>query len=462
MAGDAPIRHYVVLEATSELMAAYQKADLPAIVAYLSKLIDEPLDKLRFDIVALPSDWRLVLKGGGPTPPAVNTVTISLEFPEIDALYTYRDRFAKVLPQGAGIGTDLPFREADHWCPGEATMPLFGTRSAANELVGIDRLWQFGLKGRHVDSGRRVNVVIVDQGVDETLIPPENFGGGWASSSAQPGQPALGEGGAISGKRPGEHGTMVARNVLGVAPDATIFDAPVIPPAIIELKGFLAYAQAAFIQMLADIRVLRESGPWSGPWVFVNAWAVYDRRLEKPAGDYTNNPKHPFNVIVEQAVAEGSDVVFAAGNCGQFCPKSRCGANDRGPGRSIFGANSHSKVLTVGAVRTDGLWLGYSSQGPGQPNLAVEKPDLCAPSQFSETGDAYAGNTGTSAACGIAAGVVAALRSGRGADRLSPDELRTLLRSSARRPPGAAWNGRFGHGILDAKCAVEAMKPLHD
>jgi subtilisin family serine protease len=107
----------------------------------------------------------------------------------------------------------------------------------------------------------------------------------------------------------------------------------------------------------------------------------------------------------------------------------------------------------------DGLWLGYSSQGPGQPRLATKKPDLCAPSQFAEECDAATGNTGSSAAAALTAGVVAALRSKWNAQDLSPDELKQVLLVSARRNKGDAWNDRLGHGILDAAAAFHtAMK----
>jgi subtilisin family serine protease len=131
-------------------------------------------------------------------------------------------------------------------------------------------------------------------------------------------------------------------------------------------------------------------------------------------------------------------------------------------------------VLTFGAVRSDGMWLGYSSQGPGQsrldtpapgqPNHAHDKPDLCVPSQFSENDDAFTVNTGTSAACALATGVVAALRSKWRAGhepQPSPDELKDLLIRTARKTNGQYWDGRFGHGILDAKAAyVERFGPL--
>ena len=107
------------------------------------------------------------------------------------------------------------------------------------------------------------------------------------------------------------------------------------------------------------------------------------------------------------------DVIFAAGNCGEFCGSRRCGGVDRGPGRSIWGANALPEVITAGAVLTNEMWAGYSSQGPGPSihGLASDKPDLCAPSNFRETTDAAVHNTGTSAACAVTAGIVAALRS---------------------------------------------------
>ena len=85
------------------------------------------------------------------------------------------------------------------------------------------------------------------------------------------------------------------------------------------------------------------------------------------------------------------DIIFCAGNCGGACPDGRCGPNDFGPGRGIWGANAHPSVLTVGAVRTDTSWIGYSSEGPGPGRpplnkLANQKPDLCAPSHYVEPG----------------------------------------------------------------------------
>jgi len=200
----------------------------------------------------------------------------------------------------------------------------------------------------------------------------------------------------------------------------------------------------------------------TGPTVLVNAWSVPNSAFERPAGSYTRNWWHFFSSLIRGIVADGHDVVFAAANCGQFCPNLRCGRHDRGPGRSILGANALEDVVTVGGVRTDGMWLGYSSQGPGPEGMASNpggislKPDFCAPSHFQDNLDAAAVNTGTSAASAIAAGAVAALRTRfnnatlapRG---LAPRELLRVLQETACKDgqTGQGWDERLGHGILD-------------
>jgi hypothetical protein len=119
-------------------------------------------------------------------------------------------------------------------------------------------------------------------------------------------------------------------------------------------------------------------------------------------------------------------------------------------------------VITAGAVRSDETWVGYSSQGPGPELLAVQKPDLCAPSQFCESYDAALLSSGSSAACAMTAGVVAALRGNPKWDQVTvpPETLRVALTTSARKPAGpAGWDNRLGFGILDAAAAIAALPP---
>ncbi len=452
---DAQIRHYVVLNTTPNLWKAYQDGDLSGVQNYITRnLRDRDLTRT-FEVVALPSNQIGPLGaervGFDRQPPRV-VVGLTLKSPE--AAEQFQDSVRKQMGDVfVGSGADLRFSGSDHWCPSEALDPIFGDRAQAERLIGVP-----DVRDARKLKGKNVNVAIVDQGLDAAALG-SSYGSGWPVNATLPGKT----------KPPFEsthrtHGMMVAHNVLKVAPDATLFDLPMVPPRIIDVEGFFLHtADAAFETMLDSIGQLRSAGgKWSGPWVIVNAWAIFDRADEIPLGSYTNGPNHPFNQLVAKAADAGIDVVFCAGNCGQFCPDMRCGGMDQGPGNSIFGANCHPKVLSVGAVRTDTLWLGYSSQGPGQPGFgpkAHDKPDLCAPSQFCETDDAYTTNGGTSAACALTAGVIAALRSNPqwSPTAVSPEKLKNILNSTARKTGSAGWNDRTGNGILDAAAALKKL-----
>jgi hypothetical protein len=338
------------------------------------------------------------------------------------------------------IGADLPIHVADYWSPAESMDPIFGTRKAANELMAIT--------AEERKPGTGANVVIVDQGLNQKYVAHlgGDFGGGWHfKNTPRPGGYGLG------------HGSMLARNVLRAAPDAAIYDLPVIPHEINDRDRFLSTVHVALNQVLESIRHLRATGEeqWLRPWVFVNAWATFNAGHEQPEGDYTKRLDHKFNLLIAE-IARDHDVVFAAGNCGQFCPDRRCGTNDVGPGHSIIGANSHPDVLTVGAVRTDGMWLGYSSQGPGA--LSDGKPDLCAVSQFREDDDAGSLNTGTSAACAVAAGVVASLRTQYQTEVFNPAELKEILIKTATATPVCGHDYQLGHGVLNAAAALKTCQ----
>lgn len=353
---------------------------------------------------------------------------------------------------------------------GKSAAPsVFADRGRADLLIGTSALTATPNNLR----GQAVNLVVMDQGISlprlRQALPGLHYAGGFPLRLPDGEWHLPGEA-SVTG-----HGTMVARNALALAPEARVWDFPMIPKRITDVRRYMCWAAAATFWLAAVIRLYRELGNAPGlpvrPWVLANAWGIPDRRFENPRGSYTTNPDHPFNRRVARLNDDlDVDQVYAAGNCGQFCPVARCGPNDRGPGRSIWGANSHPKVLTVGAVRADGIWLGYSSQGPGQSEFVAplplnEKPDLCAPSEFADNDDAAFVSTGTSAACGIAAGALAALRSAGGpADdttSVTPDALRALLRSTAHQTePGAEWNIRLGYGILDLSEAVAQLPAL--
>ena len=424
----------------------------------------------RLGILGVPSlDWEPYLTQDLPTgtelPPPERHV-IALNIQDLASLEEFRqavedaNNSASAAPPFPGVGADLSLAESEYFCPTGVDQLLFGDRAAAAALTQSQVLKTQGL------TGQGVNIVVIDEGFDANMV--RNFGGGLISSpltgtTVQPGATVRG------------HGMMMVRNILDAAPDATFYDVPLIPLRISNVTGFIGDALGAFTELWLLIGFLRQLGipPWDGPWILVNAWSIFDRSTEYPHGDYTENPHHPLNVVVDDIVGDGTDIVFAAGNCGQFCPDRRCGKRDVGPGTSIFGANSHPRVLTTGAVRTDALWIGSSSEGPGQPSLSRHKPDLCAPSYFREVDDASLGNlsepfvgdtgtpyiasTGTSAACALTAGIVAAIRSKWDPWTVSPDKLKYILNRQARKTEGPNWNERLGHGIIDVNATLSAL-----
>ncbi|MFL5212665.1 MAG: hypothetical protein ACJ8DH_02110, partial [Microvirga sp.] len=362
-AQEAPRRYYALFPPQGELLELYRRGELKAIIAFFQQEFAKAgfrhLAATSFEVSLPAPRWRFVgdLPGkgdaaAGAAAPDVGKVApgdfdparllLAYEFDDPSwgpEFLAFLDKWLVGVEKPI-VGVDLRLDFAEHWCPSEATSPIFGTRRDAGRLIDVDGL------ARHGCTGERVNVVIVDEGLDAALIP--NFGGGWISGGGPPGTTKRG------------HGVMVARNALQAAPQARLFDCRIIPERIGTVGHFMSDVQAAVQQMLIDIALHRLLGYWREPWVFVNAWALF-QASQDPDGNYSRNPLHPINLLIDFIDAQGHDIVFAAGNCGQFCPNSRCDW-DAGPGNTILGANSHPKVLTVGAVRTDGLWLGYSSQ----------------------------------------------------------------------------------------------------
>jgi hypothetical protein len=142
-------------------------------------------------------------------------------------------------------------------------------------------------------------------------------------------------------------------------------------------------------------------------------------------------------------------VTFAAGNCGQVCPSGRCGS-DSGPGKSIWGANGHPRVITVGAANIREEWIGYTSQGPAA--LDSKKPDFCAPSHFKGYTNS---DNGTSAACPVCSGVLALYRSHD--PNLKQDEAKKALQETAKNLCATGWDPHSGYGMIQAERAFNKM-----
>ena len=303
------------------------------------------------------------------------------------------------------------------------------------ELLGVAALWDDGFRGEGVIVG------IIDEGIDGTVYPVV---GGFSRPGAQtPGTAAI-----------TSHGSMCAADVLVGAPDAKLYDYPFL--GIPNSGGALAMFQAVLDQRRVDGTPHLTSNSYG----FVGV-PPQDRFPTHEIWDID----HPIHRKVREVVGSGAPALFAAGNCGENCPSTRCQPTGIGPGRSIHASNGLVEVITIAAVNSRHERIGYSSQGPGM--FEREKPDLSSYSHFFGNfgpgrpgGDTTAAfDNGTSAATPVAAGVAALLVDAR--PGATPADLRAALVEGAT-SDGSGWSPDFGLGVVNAAAAYEALKRLLD
>lgn len=264
------------------------------------------------------------------------------------------------------------------------------------------------------------------------------------------------------GSHPVDHGTMCAFDALIAAPDATLLDFPILASSAPggSLSGrTLAGAVQAYAQLLSFWAVAFAGGRTRYSALVVNnSWGIYHPAWDFPVGHpgrYVDNPNHPFTALVGLLARSGVDILFAAGNCGSQCADTRCRSRTAG---AIMGANASPDVLTIAGCDTADAWVGYSSQGPSITGMFQMKPDVTAYTHFLGSGafGATAPDSGTSAACPVAAGCVAALRTKITPAGMPPSALFAQITATAR--PGAGstsgWNPDYGFGIIDPDAAA--------
>ena len=311
--------------------------------------------------------------------------------------------------------TPCPDPDCDHSTPK-------GTLADVVAYLGCDKIWEAGFRGEGIVIG------ICDTGVNREEVPA--VVDGWTANPDIP-----------WGTDHQGHGTMCAHDAVGVCPEARILDIGILKSTGPTFSGFISDALLAYEWA---IQRHRQDGT---PHILSNSWGMYQNEW---APDYATDPRHPFTLKVLQAIAEGIIVCFAAGNCGSHCPDGRCG-DDVGSGRSIWGANGHEEVITVGAASIRGQWAGYSSQGPAA--LYEYKPDFCAPSHF--TGYTHS-DAGSSAACPICAGVIGLLKQAR--PRLTQEQAQRVLARTALNLCAPGWDYQTGYGMIQAYDAFQAVR----
>ncbi|AKG22592.1 S8 family serine peptidase [Calothrix sp. 336/3] len=311
-------------------------------------------------------------------------------------------------------------------CDCSPTTPK-GTMVDVAKYLGVDQIWAAGFKGDGIVVG------IVDGGITaegrnvgpmETIRRIPNVIGGPASDWG------------TTARAWGEHGNMCATDVLGMAPNAKLYDCRISNGD--SISNALRVFEWAIKQHQTD----------GTPHILSNSWGVYQKNWDE---FYATNPDHPFTRKVVEAINEGILMLFAAGNCGASCPAGRCG-EDKGPGKSIWGANGHPLVMTVGAVNKDEEFVGYSSQGPAA--LDPNKPDFCSITHFRGY---FGSDNGTSAATPIAAGAIALLKQAK--PSLTQEEVKQVLKNTAKNIGEPGFDQHSGAGIIQMKAAFDKLLP---
>jgi subtilase family protein len=364
--------------------------------------------------------------------------------------------FAAELPRGAvewleaspaieAVTPDAPLHlQGESYSPGADV----GSMQHTADIIGASRYWKAGIFGTGID------VAIIDSGVSPVRGLDEKGkvvrGPDLSFESQAPNLRYLdtfGHGtfmaGLIAGHdsqdRRGNHEGDDRANYAGVAPGARL----------VSIKVADAHGQTDVSQVIAAID-----------------WVVQHRRdpgfnirvLNLSFGTYSAQPYtlDPLAFAAEVAWQSGIFVVVAAGN-------------DSGTTGRLMDPAMDPFVMAVGAANANGtvsvkddVLLAFSARGDG-----VRNPDLVAPGKslqglrvpgswidvtfpYGRINDRFFRGSGTSQAAALMSGAAALVIQQR--PRITPDELKALLTSTAVKLPAADPRGQ-GAGMISLRTA---------
>ncbi|WP_432124806.1 type VII secretion-associated serine protease mycosin [Streptomyces sp. C10-9-1] len=291
------------------------------------------------------------------------------------------------------------------------------------EALHTERAWQ-------TTRGEGVTVAVLDTGVDDEH--PDLAG------SVLPGRDFVGFGAERGDRAWARHGTAMAgiiaahghgpdgaSGVMGIAPEARILPVRVILEGADDARD---RARSSRGSALAEgIRWAADQGA-----DIIN--------LSLGDDSESAHPEAAEDAAVQYALAKGAVVVASAGNGGE-------------KGDRVSYPAAYPGVIAVTAVDRFGTRAPFSTRrwyatvsAPGV-DVVIADPD----------GKYYEG-WGTSAAAAFVSGAAALVRSAY--PDLSPAQVKTLLRDTARNAPEGGRDDAHGYGLVDPAAALEAGAAL--
>lgn len=345
-----------------------------------------------------------------------------------------------LLSEGAELFEDIQFKLFDEFAPLHPFWHGSGTGSTTDNLstvldkINAPQAWS-------MTKGAGVTIAIVDTGIAGSVreVPAAR-------------RSSLDLDGPNKGKHWTDqhgHGTMCAAIAAGSREAGGLYDG-VAPGATVVAVRSQMNASDVF-PLYEGLIKAKQANKITGRLVISNSFGE-----ERCKPKLMLPEKHPYLGIVLKAIDEGIVVVCAAGNNHW----TTCNFDPTGDGpNTIWGANSHDRVICVGTVDRNGSNQKLpsdhvnSSRGPGEWAGLHRKPDVVAPT-YGEVvwGDGYKVFSwwGTSGACPQVAGLAALVLSAN--PTLTVEQVGDIIRSTAQPlggPPTCA-----GAGMIDCAAAV--------
>jgi len=385
----------------------------------------------------------------------LRTTALGAHVMKLDRLLTVAEVHA-LAQAAAQADADVEYAEPDHrmhalFTPNDTSYNLqwhyYESTGGLNAPSAWDKSTGTGIVAAVVDTGYRPHADLganILQGYDfigDTFVA--NDGNGRDSSALDPGDWVTANqcGGTHPAQNSSWHGTHVAGTIAALTHNASgvagvAFGAKVVPARVLGKCG-------GYTSDIADAITWSSGGSVSGVPANANPARVINMSLggSGACGSTTQS-------AINGARTRGSVIVVAAGNsnanAANFSPANCAG------------------VVTIAATGRTGAKAYYSNYGT-VVDVAAPGGDMSGGSANGvystlNTGnttpgaDTYAYYQGTSMAAPHVAGVVALMLAKNGA--LTPDQVESMLKSTARAFPGSC--AQCGAGIVNASAAVTA------